>query len=58
MDTVQFPISVLEKSLDTNQISLEPIALDVAPRWRLRPVNDMYTTHRNKEKTCNFPYNY
>jgi len=51
---IQFPVNVLEKNLDTNQTNLEAIALDLSPRWRLSPVNDMCDKHCNTEKTCNF----
>jgi len=51
---IQFQVNVLEKCLDTNQTSLEAIALNLSPRWKLSPVNDICDKHCNTEKTCNF----
>jgi hypothetical protein len=57
-DMIHFPVNVLEKSSDTNQISLETVALDVSHRWRLRSVNDVGDKHCNTVKTCNFRLNF
>ena len=53
---IKFWVNALEKSLDTNQTSLEAIALDLSPRWRLSPVNDICDKHcYTEKKNLQFP---